>query len=478
MCNGGISLIDKEKIKDNNFKHKLIIPFLSIISLSILGTFGYYYLEDGWSLLDAFYMVVISVTTVGFGEVHTLSPHGRIFTIFIIIFGLGLAANFISQFVKFVVEGELGGLFRRNKMNKKIKKIKNHYIVCGHGKSGSTICLKLNELNLKFIVVDIDEKALIAAQQRDFLTVEGNAGSDEVLLSAGIERANGLVISCSNDGTSVLISLAARELNPDIQILALGSYPTNESRTIRAGANTVVYPMRLGGEQIANLIAKEYNIESGISTKIQKTEIYGYSLMEYKHFAKKTCTIASILEKFNAIQAVALKRDDDSMIETPQGNLEMNKGDVVVILINNQKNITRDAIHNFKKINWSEQYRTGISVMDADHRKLIVIINRFSEALSVNSSKVETIKIYESLLNYTVTHFEHEESLMKKYNYPDSENHFQIHKDLVGEVLELKKDKKYIFPENIIDFLNSWLIDHILETDKKLGEFLNKKGVR
>lgn len=191
---------------------------LSIVIICILtiGTLGYYFLEDGWSILDAFYMVIISITTVGYGEIHELSPQGRIFTIFLILSGLGVAATIMTNVAKFLLEGEIQGAFRRKRVLKKISTLKDHYIICGHGRSGATICLKLYELNIPFVVIDNNPDALKIAEERGFFTILGNAGSDVTLLSAGIERAKGLVTCCSDDGTNLLIALAARELNPNI----------------------------------------------------------------------------------------------------------------------------------------------------------------------------------------------------------------------------------------------------------------------
>ncbi len=442
----------------------------------MIGTLGYYFLEDGWSLLDAFYMVIISITTVGYGEIHELSPAGRVFTIFLILSGLGVAATTMTKVAKFLLEGEIKGAFRRKRVSKKISKLKNHYIVCGHGRSGSTICLKLYELNIPFVVIDNREEALQIAEERGFLTVPGNAGSDVTLLAAGIERAKGLVTCCSDDGTNLLIALAARELNPNIYIISLGTFPTNESRMIRAGADEVVYPIRLGSEQVAKFIGKQYGIDLEDSTNLAPPNLLGYNLKLVKYFDSKNAPLKNIIDRYNAISVVALKRKSGITIENPGLDTLVERDDSVILLVKEDKKAITSPT-SFEKIVWSDDYSVGIQSIDEEHRGLILLINRFGDALFISKSKKEVAKSFEQLLDYTVNHFRNEEELMEKYNYPEIKQHIQEHHRLTQEVLELNKDKHYVFPDNIIEFLKSWLINHILEVDRRLGEFLVKKGI-
>jgi len=460
----------------DQYKQKWLKLAIAVFCIFLFGTLGYYFIEDGWTLLDAFYMVAISVTTVGYGETHNLSPQGRLFTILLIFLGLGVAAASMAQLTKFLIEGEIKGIFRRKKVHDQIKKIREHYIVCGHGRTGATICLELYELDIPFVIIDSETESLNAAEQRGFLTVEGNAGSDMTLLSAGIERAAGLVICCSDDGTSLLIALAGRELNPDIYIIALGSFPTNESRMIRAGANTVVYPLRLGGEQIAQLIAKQCGASVETGSQISSAGVFGYNLRMFKHFDETVSSVGEILPKYNAIQAVGLRRDNGETIDTPSDDTEVRKDDSIIMLVREDKNRGEISKKIGEKIIWSDKYCVGINAIDDEHRGLVILINKFSAALASGSGKLEIASVFEKLLEYTVTHFQNEENLMQNYNYPELGAHMIEHRKLTKEVMEFNKGKEYVFPGNIVEFLNSWLINHIMETDKKVGAFLNEKG--
>lgn len=462
----------------DDYKPRWVSLTLAVVFIFVAGTLGYYLLEDGWTLLDAFYMVVISITTVGYGETHMLSPQGRLFTIALLVFGLGTAATFAAQVARFMIEGELKGMFRRNKMQKTIRKLSNHYIVCGHGRTGAAICLKLYELDIPFVIVDSDDETLDHARQRGYLTVNGNAGSDITLISAGIQKAAGIVISCSDDGTSLLISLAARELNPDIYIIALGTFPTNEARMLRAGANTVVYPLRLGGEQIAHLIAKRFGAPTGQETiSLKRQAMLGYELKQFRHFDASPTTVGEILTRYRAVQAVCLKPADGDMIHLPKADMPVNREDAVVILVRDISDDTDEAAAPSRDLSWSEEMAVGIDLMDGDHRGLFLLIKTFHDSLTRGRGKAETAMVFDKLLDYTTTHFKNEETLMITHQYPDKDNHIREHRKLTREVMTFYKDQQTLFPENIADFLYSWLVNHIMETDRQLGAYLADRGV-
>ncbi|HDY88540.1 MAG TPA: bacteriohemerythrin [bacterium] len=457
-----------------------------IVSIFLFGTLGYYFIEDGWTLFDAFYMVAITITTVGFGEIHDLSPAGRIFTTFLIFTGLGAAATFATYFARFIIEGELKGIFGRKKMQNKIKNIQGHYIVCGHGENGITICLNLYENEIPFVVIDSDAEALEIAEQRGYLTVKGDAASDMALLAAGIERASGIVTCIPNDASTISISLAARELNNKIHIIAQGNDPTIETRMFRAGVDTVVYPLKLGGEQIARLIAKHYGIAPADRRQHEDVKIpehdpgvMGYYIRIFRLFDDKKITIREAIAKTNSLFAVALKTGDGEILENPSQDTEITRNDSLVMLVQKTKSILQtDVSQKETGITWSDKLSIGITAIDEEHRNLVLLLNRFQKSVSAGSGREKIVSVFEKLLDYTVTHFKNEEEFMQKYDYPETDNQVQEHRALTKTVMELNKDKRYVFQENICEFLNSWLKEHIMGTDKKLGEFLNKQGVK
>jgi len=460
-------------------KRRKIKIIIGIVSIFLFGTLGYYIIEDQWTLLESFYMVVITITTVGFGEIHDLSPAGRIFTALLIFTGVGTIATLASQFARFIIEGELKGIFGRKKMQDKIKNIKDHYIVCGYGKNGSTVCLKLYENDIPFVVIDSDEEALERAEQRGYLTIKGESANDITLLSAGIERASGIVTCISNDVSTIFVAIAARELNPRINIIAQSTDPAIETRMLRAGVGKVIYPHKLGGEQIARMVASRYGMSTNIDRRSSDFGVMGYYLKIFKHFGNGKITIREALEKADALYVAALRTQDGKILERPSLDTEITKSESLVLLVQKKKDIPQSTgARTDKEITWSEELRTGIQSIDEEHRSLILLINDFHKSLFVGDGREKIVDVFEKLLDYTVTHFKNEEELMHKYDYTETDRQVREHRELTEEVMELNKDKKYLLQENISDFLNSWLRNHIMDTDKKFGKFLSDQGIK
>ena len=187
---------------------------LSILTAVIVaGTLGYALIE-GWSLFDALYMTVITLATVGFKEVHELSPQGKAFTITLIIFGVGVITYAAGSVIQFMVEGQLRQVVGRRKMEKKIAKLKDHYIICGFGRIGQMICREFQARPVPFVVVEKNPDLCERLSREGYLFVQGNATDDDCLLAAGIERARGLITAVTSDTDNVYITLTARGLNP------------------------------------------------------------------------------------------------------------------------------------------------------------------------------------------------------------------------------------------------------------------------
>jgi voltage-gated potassium channel len=226
-----------------------------LITVLICGTLGYMVIEN-WGFLDALYMTIVTVTTVGFAETHPLSVIGRVFTIILIFGGWTTFAIVGALIARMVIHKEIKGFFRRNNMQNIIDKMKNHYIVCGGGRIGSFICEDLKEKKIPFVLAEIDETLLQIAEKKGYLVVKGNATTDEILLESGIKRAKGIVAALTNDADNLMISLAARELNPDIHIIARCEKASIHKRMRQGGSDVVVSPLQLGARHIAGLIAR------------------------------------------------------------------------------------------------------------------------------------------------------------------------------------------------------------------------------
>jgi len=224
-----------------------------IAFIIFFGTFGYMLIE-GWNFFDSFYMTTITLTTVGYREVHDLSPQGQLFTIVLIIGGVGTVFYTLSTGAKITLEGELQEIFGRQRLEKKIRGLKDHYIVCGYGRMGRIICRELKEKNIPFAVIENNPDR--QRTEEGVLLVEGDATKDEVLKETGIERAKGLITVLPTDAENLYVVLSARVLNPNLVIVARAGEEGSEQKLLRAGADRVVSPYHIGGLRIAHTILK------------------------------------------------------------------------------------------------------------------------------------------------------------------------------------------------------------------------------
>ena len=233
------------------FETQLARSLFALAALVAVAIAGYMFLE-GWSLLDAAYMTVVTFTTVGYEEVHPLSSAGRVFTMFLMVAGVGVMLYILTSVMHLIVAQEaLRNLVRRRRMRARMAKLNGHFIVCGFGRVGRAVALTLREQSAELIVVDKDMEALAEAEERGFLWVHGDSAQDENLLAAHVREARGLVAATGDDSQNVYVSLTARGLNPDLYIVARASRPDAEEKLRRAGADEVVLPHVIGGKEMA-----------------------------------------------------------------------------------------------------------------------------------------------------------------------------------------------------------------------------------
>lgn len=221
----------------------------ALAMLMLLGTMGFHFLE-GWSWFDSLYMVVTTLTTVGYREIHDLSHPGRIFNLGFIITGVSLLFLAIGALTQALLEFELRSLFGRRKMEREIGRLSDHYIICGIGRVGRSAARELARKPAPFVIIDQNE-GKASRQQGDWLTIIGDATQEQVLRSANIDRARGLVAATTTDATNLYIVMTARELNPRLKIIARASEDDAERRFLKAGANSVVSPYHFAGQRIA-----------------------------------------------------------------------------------------------------------------------------------------------------------------------------------------------------------------------------------
>jgi len=235
-------------------RDRLLFVLALLLACIGTGTAGYHVIE-GWSLFDSLYMTVITIGTVGYGETHPLSHAGRVFTMFMIVGGIGAFTYGFTAMTAIVVEGELAKAFRRMRMENRIGELKDHFIICGAGHTGGVICGELKKTGRDFVVVDRDPAAIATLVQRlgfDLLHVVGDGSDDEVLRDAGVERAAGVFAVLATDQDNAFVVLSAKGLNPKAKVLACQKSLGVREKLLRSGADGVVDPEFIGGLRLAS----------------------------------------------------------------------------------------------------------------------------------------------------------------------------------------------------------------------------------
>ena len=226
-----------------------IILFLPVILL--VGTIGYWSIEN-WNFLDSVYMTIITLATIGYHEVHPLSDGGKLFTIFFVIFGVAPAWGFlVSTLFKLMLEGQFLKYLGSRKMIQQIKQLKDHYIVCGYGRVGGTVCTELKKGNMPFVVIERQPELIKEMDAAGFVYVEGSCSDDENLKLAGIERAKALINTIAEEADAVYVTLSARQLNPHLFIMARADSEGVRNKLLRAGATRVLSPHIYAGKHMA-----------------------------------------------------------------------------------------------------------------------------------------------------------------------------------------------------------------------------------
>ena len=226
---------------------------ISVVLLIVTGTVGYMYLEH-MNPLDALYMTVITVATVGFSEVRPLDDVGKIFTMILIVGGTGIFFFTLTNVAIFFVSGEWMKHWEQQRNQRMLRKLNNHFIVCGYGRLGSHVAEEFRLKSIPFVVIDNTIDQVLRARDEDFLAIKGNAADESVLIDAGLQRAKGLIAAAGNDAENVFIVLTARNLKPSLHIVAKADCEESENKLLRAGAQKVVMLYRSAGKRMANIL--------------------------------------------------------------------------------------------------------------------------------------------------------------------------------------------------------------------------------
>ncbi len=318
----------------------LVNGVIYILVVIVLGTAGY--LIAGWNLSDSFYMVIITLFTVGYDEVHPIvSPGMRALTITLIVLGCTGMIYLTGAIVQFFTATQLQNLLGLKRMKNEIDQLKGHVIVCGFGRIGRLLSRDLTAAGTRFVVVERDEQRIVTARGMGYLCIQGEATEEQTLNEAGITRARLLATVLPDDAANVFITLSARSLNKTITIIARGEAPTTEGKLLHAGANQVVLPAHIGAERIAEMIL--YPDSANMIRSAEQMQGFGHNLHNLglnlvvvtvaatSRFAR--LTVEEIEHQADgAFLIVAVNRRDGTTIPRPDPTLRIVAGDGVVII--------------------------------------------------------------------------------------------------------------------------------------------------
>ncbi len=311
--------------------------FILTIIIAVLG-----YISFGWTLIESVYMVVITIFGVGYGEVRPIAHTSeRIFTIFVILAGTSSALYIVGGFVQMVAEGEITRAFDAQRKQNAIANLENHVIICGFGRIAQVMAKHLADASQTFIIIDNDRKRIALAEDHGFLIKEGDATDEDILQSVGINQAQILATVLPDDAINVFITLTARELNPDLKILARGELPSTEKKLRLAGANHVILPATVSGIQMANLVTRPTSVDflqqkdqqNSLNDLLSRIEVQidELTVAMGSPLVGKTIRELGIRGK-GAFIVVALRRENGQLLSHPHSSLMLNSQDTLIVI--------------------------------------------------------------------------------------------------------------------------------------------------
>jgi len=316
---------------------KLIYAIILMILSIMAGAIGFHLIE-GYTWTDSFFMAIITISTVGYTTVGTLEPLGKIFASLYIIMNLVIFAYVISVITSYLFEGGLRNIFRKFIIDREVNKMKDHVIVCGYGRNGSKACEELQLSGKDFVVIENNEDIINSIPDDGSIhLVVGDATDDDVLRLAKIDTAEYIIITLPRDSDNVFITLTARELNPDIHVIARASDPSSERKLHRAGAHNVILPDVLGGLHMSQLITKPYVIEfldilNGVSSEELHLEEITYDDIR-KDYQNHTIGDLDIRAK-SGVTIIGVRRGEGGFSFNPGPDTIINQGSILIVLGN------------------------------------------------------------------------------------------------------------------------------------------------
>lgn len=308
-----------------------IVSQVSIILVSAGAVLGYMELE-GWNFVDSLYMVVITLSTVGFGEVHPLTEAGRTMTTILILTGVGNFAFILGAFSQILVEGKLYKFLGRRRVLKSIDRLRDHCIICGYGRIGSVVAKEILDEGVDVVVIENDEKAVEMLEEEGILHIADDATSDDTLRQAGIAHAQSLIAALSLDSANVYVVLSARQLNDELNIVARAGAQEHVSKLKHAGANAVLMPNRIGGVRMAQSVLRP-TVTSFMDLAHRKTsmdiQMEELTISEGSELVGKNLIESEIRPRFNLI-LIGIKPQGEDMHFNPEPQTVLHAGDTII----------------------------------------------------------------------------------------------------------------------------------------------------
>ncbi len=307
---------------------KLANTIALFISVIVTGTIGYRVIE-GWSWLDSVWMVVITLTTIGYGEAQPLTPDGRWFTLALIGGGLGVYSYAVAQLSQYFIGGDLARDLKRRQRMWLMNSLEDHFIIVGYGRLGQEVAAELTHAGRRVVVIDTNHKAIEACEKAGLTAIEGDAAHDETLRSVGIERAEGLAVATASNAVNVLITLSARQLSPQLMILTRVDGDEAASKAKRAGASSVISPYGLGGTHMALGL-----LRPDARSFVEQATVRGHQQMAFEDITlggKLQGTLGELaLRARFGVLVVAVRRPGGALEGLPDKDTSVAAGDVVV----------------------------------------------------------------------------------------------------------------------------------------------------
>jgi voltage-gated potassium channel len=313
---------------------QLVIAVLTPLLLVLAGTLGYWLIEDDYTPFDALYMTVITLSTIGYAEVHPLSTAGRVFTIILILGGVFTFFYAVTAIIRAIISGEVRDLFGRQLMERSLAQMRGHTIVCGYGRMGRLVCQELARQRMPFVLIDSNEELLADFDLPAGIPLHGDATSDEALRHAGVERARALITVMASDANNLYTTMSARLLNKDIFIVARVEDMHAETKLRRAGANRVVSPYQIGGIRLAQAVLRPTVmdfIELATQTEHVELQIEEAQVRAASRLAGARLKESGLRADLKVI-IVAVKKPSGQMVFNPDPEQTLEAGDILVAI--------------------------------------------------------------------------------------------------------------------------------------------------